>query len=372
MRILCLTKYPEQGPSSRYRVHQFLPFLSSSGIDVDIQSLHDDSYLDARFAGRRAGARYLADRLLRRLLRLTAVKHYQVVFIQKEMFPYLPGLPESMLAHMGVRMVVDIDDAIHLFYERASGWKRRLLRNKIPGVMANASLVLAGNRNLARYASQFARQVVLFPTVVDTERFTPGRRSPRDVPVVGWMGTPQTVGYLQAIAPALEAVARELPFSLLVVGAPAPRLDGVSAVSRPWVEANEVADLREMDVGVMPLPDDAWSDGKCGLKLLQYMSAGVASIASPRGSATDIVAHGENAFLAGDVGEWTAHLRTLLSSPETRARIGANGRDTVVADYALSVHGPLLASYIHDVAAGREVSVGRRNAAEGAVARSSE
>lgn len=370
MKVLCLTKYPAKGPSSRYRVHQFLPYLADAGISVDIQALHDESYLDARFAGHRVSWAYLAGRLARRLLKLSAVKHYHAVFIQKEMFPYLPGHFESLLANMGVPIILDIDDAIHLYYERATGWKRRLLRAKIPRVMSRASLVLAGNTYLARYAAQYARQVVTFPTVVDTDRFSPGEPARRDVPVVGWMGTPQTVGYLDDIIPALKTTATTREFSMRVVGAEFSPVEGVAVSSHAWDETTEADELRAMDVGIMPLPDDTWSDGKCGLKLLQYMGAGVASIATPRGSVTDIVTDGENGFVATTSEEWAGKLAHVLDASEVRREVGARARASVLAHYSLASAGPRLAGYLRDVVEGREVADGReRNRVEDALGR---
>ena len=125
-------------------------------------------------------------------------------------------------------------------YANASGW-RRSLRGKIPRILSRARLVLAGNRYLEAYARQYTEHVVFFPTVVDTSRFTPHTgRAHGGPPVVGWMGTPETVRYLAAITPALEGASRTVPFSLLVVGADAPAIARVPARSKPAREARGV------------------------------------------------------------------------------------------------------------------------------------
>lgn len=352
MRILFLTKYTSTGPSSRYRVVQFLPFLERRGIAWDVHSLHDEHYLDARYAGRRATPLYLARRVADRLAILSRSRRYDVVFIQKEMFPHAPDVPEWLLSKARVRTVVDLDDAIHLFYEGASGF-RRALREKIPRVLERASLVLAGNRFLQDYARRYTDRVIFFPTVVDTERVAvaPARSGPQ--PVVGWMGTPETARYLYAMAPVLEDVARRTPFSLFVVGAPAPPLRGVTVRAKAWREDEEVADLQQMDIGVMPLADDAWSRGKCSLKLLQYMSAGVASVASPRGSAPEIVAQGETGFLASTDDEWRERLVELATSPELRRSVAGRARRRVEADYSLAAWGPRFVDALVGVAEGK-------------------
>ena len=344
MRVLFLNKYTAGGPSSRYRVLQFLPFLEARGIHATVQALHDDHYLAARYAGEGVSPFYLARRTVSRLSALSHASRYDLVFIQKEMFPHLLDVPEWFLARAGVRYVVDLDDAIHLMYAGAHGWRSAMSR-KFPRVLSHARLVLAGNRYLEAYARQYNEHVLFFPTVVDTERFTPGHppdRADKEA-VVGWMGTPETVKYLDTVMPALEGAAKESRLSLLVVGANAPTARGLAARSKPWSEASEADDLRAMDIGVMPLADDEWSKGKCALKLIQYMSAGVASVTSPQGSAVEFVRDGENAWFANGSTDWCERVLALAQSPERRAEMGRRARATVEAQYSLRVWGPRLA-----------------------------
>jgi glycosyltransferase involved in cell wall biosynthesis len=108
----------------------------------------------------------------------------------------------------------------------------------------------------------------------------------------------------------------------------------------PWRAASEVDDLRPIDIGVMPLPDDKWSRGKCGLKALQYMALGIPTICSPVGVNTDIIRDGENGFIADGEDEWLERLTWLLHSAELRERIGRRGRETVEARYSARVQAP--------------------------------
>jgi glycosyltransferase involved in cell wall biosynthesis len=347
VRVLFLTKYTAEGPSSRYRVIQFLPFLESRGMHATVHALHDRHYLATRYAGEKTSPFYLARRTASRLSVLLTAPRYDLVFIQKEMFPHLIDAPEWWMSRTGVKYLVDLDDAIHLMYQNAGGL-RRALRGKIPRILERASLVLAGNRYLEDYARRYAERVVFFPTVVDTERFTPRPRDAAaaqrsEAAVVGWMGTPETVKYLDAIMPALDAAARRAPLTLCVVGAGSPASKGVRVEARPWSEQNESADLRAMDIGIMPLAGDEWSKGKCALKLLQYMSAGVASVTSPRGSAVEFVRDGENAWFASDSEQWCERICALAASPERRTAMGARARADVEAGYSLRLWGPRFA-----------------------------
>ncbi|MEJ2722347.1 MAG: glycosyltransferase family 1 protein, partial [bacterium] len=261
MKLLCLTKYTRRGPSSRYRVYQFLPYLERAGIDIDIQTLHDDSYLQRIFSGKRPSLPYLLRRASKRTWALLRARRYDLVLIQKELFPRAPDIFETFLRWTGVDFVFDFDDAIFVLYEdMRSPLTGALLKNKIPRVIARSRLVLAGNEFLADYARRYSQRVVRFPTVVDTDRFSPGERARTPgKPVVGWMGSPETVGFIEDIREPLEDLGRKMVFELRLVGADPVRVDGVAVTSRPWNEADEVEELRQFDVGIMPLPMSRWA-----------------------------------------------------------------------------------------------------------------
>lgn len=351
MRVLFLTRYTATGPSSRYRVVQFLPFLDRAGIGWEMHALVDDRYLDARFAGRSAGPGYLAGRALRRAATLLGSARFDVLFVQKELFPWAPPVAERLLAARRVPVILDVDDAIHLPYRG-----RPLLDGKIPRAMASASAVLAGNRWLADYARAFNPHTLMFPTVVDAERFTPAAAAvQRAKPVVGWIGSPETARYLSAIHGVLARVNARVPFELRVVGASPQAASGLDIVPRAWSLESEADELRGFDVGIMPLPDDEWARGKCSLKLLQYMSAGLATVSSPRGSVAEIVRDGENGFVARDDGEWETRLTGLLTDAAARARMGGKARAWLLANHSLQNYGPRFVAVLRAVAGGGDV-----------------
>jgi glycosyltransferase involved in cell wall biosynthesis len=354
VRVLFLTRYTATGPSSRYRVVQFLPYLERAGIAWTLQPLVDDRYLAARFSGRRPGVAYLAGRALRRVAALLRAGRFDVVFVQKDLFPWAPPIVEWILSASGARVILDIDDAIHLPYAG-----RRGLRGKVPAAIARATRVLAGNRWLADYARQFNPNTVHFPTVVDAERFTPRSAPAGGAVVVGWMGSPETAGFLADLAPAIARAQARTDFVLRVIGAERFEAPGVRAEARAWSFDREVDDLRGFDVGVMPLRDDAWARGKCSLKLLQYMSAGLATVSSPVGSVGDIVRDGDNGFVAATADAWTRRLSELAVDTGLRARAGARARAWLVANYSLANYGPRLVEHIRAAAEGRGVTHAR-------------
>jgi glycosyltransferase involved in cell wall biosynthesis len=315
--------------------------LHQAGFQVDIQPLVDDEYLERLFTGRRSSPVYLLSRMVKRLGRLTKARRYDLVFIEREVFPHWPGFAEALLDTFGVPYVLDIDDAIFLPYENARSWlKRRLLAGKLRAITRRAALVLAGSTYLKNYAERSAKNVALFPTVVDADRFTPTvDKQEQAPPVIGWIGSPSTVHFLKQIAPVLQRVAKHEPFRLTVVGAEKFAVEGVEVVGRPWSEETETDDLRRFDIGIMPLDDSEWSKGKCSLKLLQYMGTGVPSVASHTASAPEIISDGVNGFLARNTEEWEEKLVALLRSPELRRNVGAEARKWIEANYCLANYG---------------------------------
>jgi glycosyltransferase involved in cell wall biosynthesis len=220
--------------------------------------------------------------------------------------------------------------------------------------MRHASMVVAGNGYLAaRARSAGAANVEVLPTVVDLERYTsPVRRvAEAAVPIViGWIGSPATVGYLQVLAKPLARLATDRAIELRVIGAPAT-LPGVPVTQVPWSEATEVQAIGSCDIGIMPLTDSPWERGKCAYKLIQYMACGLPVVASPVGANRQIVEPGINGFLAAEPAQWETALKRLADDAALRLRFGQAGRALVEAQYSLQVAAPRLAQWIHKLAA---------------------
>jgi len=358
-KVLFFTKYPRRGPSSRYRVYQFLPYLKREGISFSVNELHTDEYLDSMFSGRKMPVYYYLLRFLRRFFRILSSIRYDVVFIQKELFPYVPPIFEVLLRMLKRKVVYDIDDAVFLYYTRSKNpVVRFFLSSKMALVLRLSHCVLAGNRYLKDYALRFNRNVELFPTVVDTERYDAAiskwsrdssANSEKD-PVIGWIGSNETLPYLIEIEPALRELAGRYRFKLLVIGARDLKMEGVEVETVEWSERREIEELLRFDIGIMPLPSDEWAEGKCGLKLLQYMACSLPVVSSPSGGGLEIVDHGRNGFIARDQGEWVEYLSTLIDNEELRVRFGREGRRRVKEHFSLSHWAPVMKEVLLRVA----------------------
>jgi glycosyltransferase involved in cell wall biosynthesis len=351
VNILLLTRYDRRGASSRLRLLQFIPFLERAEFNVRVDCLFDASYLDALYAEQRNPGAILGS-YRHRISTLKNATQVDLIWLEKEALPWLPASIERRLLPAGVPVVSDFDDAVfHRYDGHPNALVRGALGSKIAHVMEGSSLVLAGNDYLGDYAVKAgAKAVEIVPTVVDADAYD-GRPKPAgECATVGWIGTPGT--WRECVAPflpdILEAL-RPLPAKVLAVGAGEHASADPLVSVRDWSEAREASDIRDMDIGIMPLPDTPWMRGKCGYKLIQYMACGLPVVASPVGVNAEVVEHGVNGFLASSADEWKDALQTLVKDPELRHRMGQAGRKKVERDYSLQVHGPRVARLLEDL-----------------------
>ena len=346
MRILFLIPHPWEGASSRYRVLQYLPHFEAAGIQCTASSfLSTDFYRVAYQPGHwaRKGS-YLLASSFRRLRDLLRSGRYDVVFIHLEAFPFGPPLIEQLLAVRRIPVVFDLDDAIFM---PASGSANRLARwlrrpQKLPAILRWSRHVITCNDYLRQYAQQFNPHVTVIPTCVDTTQFTvPVRPSSRARPVIGWVGSHSTAGYLEVLKPVAARLAQRFEFTLKIIGAGRPvQIPGVDICQEPWTLAKDVSGFQDLDIGVYPLPDEPWVLGKTGFKTIQYMAVGVPCVVSDIGRNREIVQDGVNGFLVRSDEEWYDRLARLLSNASLRHRLGMAGRQTVEDRFAMQRYLP--------------------------------
>ena len=266
IKVLGFSLYGPLAASTRYRLAQFVPGLAAFGVDLHIVHLLSDDYLRRRFAGLSAPLSTAIQAGLIRFGDLAKQSEYDLVILYCELFPLLPGFIERMLIRMPY--IYDFDDAFYLKYRSARmRLVRPLLGDKFDSIVAGAAAVTAGNHVLSRYARQFNANTHHLPTVVDTLRYET-RLSLRGgvVFTVGWIGSPSTALYLSELIGPLSAIGLEGPVKFVVIGGKAPIVPNVSVVEICWSEDAEIDLINSFDVGVMPLPNDAWAHGYVHLK----------------------------------------------------------------------------------------------------------
>lgn len=352
MRVVAFTKYGAEAASTRQRLLQYLPALGAAGIHVEWHPLLSDSYVRGLTQGTKPSKLAIARRYGERMRQIAGARGADVVWIYAELFPYLPAVFERLAFGRGVPVVYDFDDAFFHQYDAASRpLVRRMLAGKLEPLLRGAAMCVCGNAYLRDYAERFCARTIVLPTVVDTCAYRPpGKRD--DVPSIGWIGTPSTWQYVRPMLPLLTDLAAERGIRVRVVGAGAcavaDRFDGLDLVD--WREDTEIAEVQRMDVGIMPLPDEAWARGKSGYKLVQYMACGLPVVASPVGVNTDIVREGETGFLAQTPEQWRQALVALLDDRALRQRMGDSGRRRAEAHYSLEHCAPQMVALLRSVA----------------------
>jgi glycosyltransferase involved in cell wall biosynthesis len=355
IRVLALLPYPAgRAPGQRYRIEQWAPRLRAEGIELTFSPFLSGRGMDVLYQRGRAAAkvRETLSGSWRRLRELVRPGAHDLVYVYREAAPLGPAWIETRLARRWP-LVFDFDDAIYLPAHAEANAAARFLKRpaKVAQVCRLARHVTVGNETLAGFARRHASAVTVIPSTIDTEAYTVRARPTSARPVVGWTGSVTTLPYLRQIAGALARLRRRMDYELRVIGGELA-IPGVDVRAVAWRALTEVDDLRPLDVGLMPLPDDEWTRGKCGMKALQYMGLAIPPVVSPVGANAEIVQDGVNGFHARSEDEWVDRVAALLADPVLRARLGAAGRRTVEEEYSALVQAPRMAQVLRE-AAGR-------------------
>lgn len=358
MRVLAVVPYPiGRAPGQRYRIEQWSSLLAAADVHVAFRPFLPRWGMDVLYRRGNLGKKIRAVIVGygRRLRLLGEARHFDVAFVYREASPLGPPWYERILARR-LPMVFDFDDAIQYPEASAANWMVRRLRprSRAARLCRLSTHVTVGNETLAAFAGSHATAVTIIPSTIDTDLYSTEPHPVNPRPVVGWTGSETTVRYLQALLPTLRRLRQTVDFELRVIGA---RVDLSEEEGRclPWRAETEVEDLRPLDVGLMPLDDDVWSRGKCGMKALQYMALRVPPVVSPVGVNASLVEDGVSGFHARSEGDWMERVALLLRNPELRSRLGHAARRTVEVHYCAKVQAPRLAGVLRDA-----VRLGRR------------
>ena len=343
MRVLFLTLYPEPAASPRYRVTQFVPELEFQGFECTVQSALTEEEYRASLKGKLSSAKYHWLEMRRRRAQIKAAKKYDIVVLQKAISTaYIKGFGKK-LRSKAKRLIVDIDDAVHLHppVTLSSPWHHLEDQQQLQKIIQSADLTLAGNQWLVDELTTLGGEAKYWPTVVDCDHYSPAPQ-PDDTFRLGWIGNPSTAKQLKDIAPILDDLNDA---EVSIVGANPGSVAIENAFYHPWIPEKELADLHSFSVGLMPLAPTEWSRGKCALKALLYMACGIPCIATPYGAVNDIIEHNVNGLLADTPEEWAASIEQLRD-PEERKRLGTAARKTVEQNFSLKVQIPLYADLL--------------------------
>jgi glycosyltransferase involved in cell wall biosynthesis len=346
-RIIFLTPYPhDTAPGQRFRFEQYYSLLNDK--DYEVKALPFLSHAAfAKLYQKNNGLTNLisiAWGFLKRIFNLTFVVGADFVFVFREATPVGPPIFEWIIARVFRKKVIyDFDDAIWLTdriteskIEKFSRW-----RSKVALICGWSYRISCGNAYLSRFAKQFNSNVIVNPTTIDTIKMHNQTKQtnalPNAIVTIGWTGSHSTLKYLKDIEPLLHKL--EIKFAqvrFLVIADKKPQLNLAGLEFVKWNKENEVADLLKIDIGIMPLPDDDWTKGKCGFKALQYMALAIPAVASPVGANTEIIDHGTNGFLCHTEEDWLQCLEKLITDATLRRLMGIEGRNKVISNYSVT------------------------------------
>jgi len=316
-------------PSSRVRVLNLLPKLIQHGIDATAAEY----------------PRKLRDKL--RLLK--ELSGYDLVFLQKKM----PAMPEAyLLRSFSAKLIFDFDDAIYMKDDNARDSSSKTRLNRFRNIVGKADLVVAGNPILADFAVKFNPRVEVLPSAVPVEEVPVKERGHNNERLlIGWVGGGLNLHHLAMIAAPLQRLSREIDFELRVVSDREFRAAGVAVRNIPWSLERQEAEIAQFDIGIMPLPKNDWTAGKCSYKLLQYMAAAVPVVATDWGFNRSLIKNGETGYLAENPDDFYSCIKLLSTNPESARKMGLRGRSLVEIDFSIAAVGKRLAAIISRVAA---------------------
>ena len=331
-------------PGQRFRFEQYLALLEAHGFTVKVfpflsAELNELLYKPGNYPKKIGG---VLTGFIRRMIALPQILSANWVFIFREATPLGPPVFEWIITQVFRKKIIyDFDDAIWLpntsEENKIISWLK--WHGKVKAICRWSYRVSCGNDYLASFAKEFNKSVVINPTTIDTEILHNASLYPSEknesMVTIGWTGSHSTLPYLELVGPAIRALSDKYAnLRFLVISDKAPTWNLRCLEFRPWSKETEIRDLLAIDIGIMPLPDDAWARGKCGFKALQYMSLGKPALVSPVGVNVTIVDDGSNGYYCSTDAEWMSNLEFLITRKEVCVSMGAKGREKVINHYS--------------------------------------
>ncbi|MBN1561021.1 glycosyltransferase [candidate division KSB1 bacterium] len=326
------------GAASRMRIYAYLSQLKNDSITYDLvpgtTESQDSAFLQSPTLWIKIG--WFLSKVMHRLLCLTRIRSYDCVVLQRETLPYFFPFTEILLSKFARKLVFDFDDAIFVYPKRKTFLKKLVMDEKnVIRILRRCDRVIVSTNYLRDFCVSYNNDVRVIPTCVTLSEFREMKKAKNDGKlVIGWIGSYSTRGYLSLVASVLRKLALKYDFQFIIIGAGDIKFDGIDVSCKKWQKESEVEDLLSFDIGIMPLPDNKWTRGKAGYKLIQYMAVGVPAIASAVGVNVEIIQDGVSGFLASTDQEWLSKLELLLTDSSLRQRFAKQGRYIVEQCYS--------------------------------------
>jgi glycosyltransferase involved in cell wall biosynthesis len=344
-KVLFLLPYPlHRAPSQRFRVEAYFYLLREHNISFTTREFLDDKAWQILYTKGSLIKKGIAvsKGYLRRIKLLFKTNGYTHVFIHREAAPLGPPVFEWFLAKLLQKKIIyDFDDAIWIpntsSENKFASWLKAFW--KVKYICRWSYKITAGNEYLYNYARKYNPEVVLLPTCVDmVNRYNKIKEHKAGQTIIGWTGSHSTMHYLDEILPVLKKIISEYDVQLMIVSNRKPVFDLPNLKFIHWRESSEIDDLLKFDIGLMPLKADAWSEGKCGFKLIQYSALGIPCVSSPVGVNKEIVEENVTGFLCETEAGWYGAIKRLLLDPGLRKYMGTNGHQKMQRQFSIQAN----------------------------------
>ena len=344
-RILFVVQHRfNRAPGQRYRCEQYIKYLEVNGFECVYSPLiasaeEDFALYNSKSLFAKAGL--FLKGFARRVRDVLRANQFDVVYIYREAFMTGSIFFERLLKRSRAKIILDFDDAIWLQTISDANRSLQWLKNpeKTNNIIALSDLVIVGNSYLASHAKNFNPNVIIFPSTIDLNYYQVPAVPENDKNgrvVIGWSGSHTTVEHFETILPVLKALKSKYGSKIHfeVYGDPHYKNAELNITGTPWSAETEVGTIASFDIGIMPLPNDEWSKGKCAMKGLQYMGLQVPAVLTAIGMNNDLIEDGVNGYLADSESQWIDKLSALIENSELRQKIGSAGRQTIEKKYS--------------------------------------
>ena len=354
--ILIVCPYPEnEVPGQRLKYEQYFEYFRSKGYRITVTPFFGEFYYKILYTHGNYHKKIIGTLwgYLKRTLQILRLPFYDGIYVFLYVTPFGGPFFERLYRLFSRRMIYDIDDLAYM--TRTSKFNPIVAHFRAPEkyffLMKKADHVITCTPYLDSIVRKYNSRTTDISSTINTDKYIPIENYSNDHKLIlGYSGSHSTIPYLRLLEPVLLKLKKEYDFKLLVIGSTSSfKIEGIDVEAIPWNESTEVDDLRRIDIGLYPLPDEEWVLGKSGLKALQYMALGIPTLATAIGTNFRIMENGVSGFLVNSEDEWLIQLGNLLSDSDLRSRIGKNGRDHVQQYYSVRANEPVYLSIFEDV-----------------------
>tara|TARA_Y100001970_G_scaffold294197_1_gene448315 strand:+ start:3436 stop:5673 length:2238 start_codon:yes stop_codon:yes gene_type:complete len=350
-KIIFFTKYGIKSASYRYRFMAFKPVLFENDFEVIDQALFDDKFFEEKILKGNLNYFNVVHSYIKRILYVVKLRRPVLAIIHIELLPFLPNILEFYLKLRKIHFIVDLDDAVyHRFEKQSFKLGNYLITKKFYNMINLSSAAFCGNKYHLNYFKRFNKKLYYLPTVTDLSIYNNylNYNKYHNFTIV-WIGTPSTTFYLNMVTNVLNKLKNEHNIDIIIIGSKSSELKNLNCKFIDWNLSNELEYLTKSHVGIMPLYDTKWEKGKCGFKIIQYMSLKIPVIASPIGVNKEIIKDNFNGLLANNENEWFDKILLLKNNKDFYNKISLEGYKTIEKNFSLQKWKSSYIDYINNI-----------------------